>query len=292
MTTVTERFAQKAASPLLCCDFSPPRSGNTRFTQSAAAMDVDFLSVAYSPGQSVRMDTVAAAATLKWHLRKDVICNIATRDMNRLAIQMHLLGAQALDVENVLVVKGDDFRDGDRDTIKTVADFRPTELVAAIKQMNLGLDFRGKKLAAPTTFCVGTIIDPTREVGREAKLAAKKLAAGSDYFITQSIYDAAPARALLQRFHEETGAPLTAPVFWGINITVRDGVVFGETPAWVQRDLAQGRSGVDIALQTIHELTDAGCRAFYLVPPIHKGGKRDYAAVQAVCEALRTSVPK
>lgn len=289
MATVTERFAQNTAPPLLCCDLSPPRSGNPQFTQSAAGLDVDFFSVAYSPGQSVRMDTVAAAATLKWHLRKDVICNIATRDMNRLAVQMHLLGAQALDLENVLVVKGDDFNIHDRDTIKTVADFRPTELVTAIKQMNQGIDFRGKKLSAPTNFCVGTIMDPTREVGREARLAAKKLAAGSDYFITQSIYDAAPARALLQRFQEETGAPLTAPVFWGINIMVRDGVVFGEVPSWVQRDLAQGRSGVDLALQTIHELQNAGCRAFYLVPPILKGGKRDYAAVQAVCEAVQAS---
>ena len=287
MATVTERFAQKSAAPLLCCDFSPPRSGNPNFTQSLAALDVDFISVAYSPGQSVRMDTVAASATLKWRLRKDVICNIATRDMNRLAVQMHLLGAQALDVENVLIVKGDDFSPKDQDAIKTVADFRPTDLVTAIKQMNLGIDFKGKKLAAPTAFCVGTIMDPTREVGREAKLAAKKLAAGSDYFITQSIYDAAPARALLQRFQEETGAPLAAPVFWGVNVMVRDGVVFGEVPPWVQRDLEKGRSGVDIALQTIHDLQGIGCRAFYLVPPIHKGGKRDYAAVQAVCEALR-----
>ena len=252
-------------------------------------MDVDFISVAYSPGQSVRMDTVAASATLKWRLRKDVICNIATRDMNRLAVQMHLLGAQALDLENILVVKGDDFNVHDRDSIKTVADFRPTELVTAIKQMNQGIDFRGKKLAFPTAFCVGTIMDPTREVGREARLAAKKLAAGSDYFITQSIYDAAPARALLQRFQEETGVPLTAPVFWGVNIMVRDGIVFGEVPPWVQRDLAQGRSGVDLALQTIRDLQAIGCRAFYLVPPIHKGGRRDYAAVQQVCEALRAA---
>ena len=54
------------------------------------------------------MDPVSAASLVK-ESGKDVIFNVSPRDMNRLAIQMYLLGAQARGLQNVLVLKGDDF---------------------------------------------------------------------------------------------------------------------------------------------------------------------------------------
>ena len=39
----------------------------------------------------------------------DATFTLATRDMNRLALQSQLLGAQMLGLENVIVVQGDPF---------------------------------------------------------------------------------------------------------------------------------------------------------------------------------------
>ena len=58
---------------------------------------------------------------------------------------------------------------------------------------------------------------------------------------------------------------------------------------WVIDDLGKGRSGIDIALQTLHELWAAGFRSFYLVPPILPGGLRDYETAQTVIDSLRSS---
>lgn len=287
MATVNELYASKGRGPLWVCDFSPPRSGDPAFTERAKALDVDFFSVAYSPGQSVRMDTVAAAATLKRHTGKEVIFNVATRDMNRLALQMHLLGAQALEVENVLIVRGDNFSESDQKLVKTVADYKPTELMDSIRQMNLGIDFRGKKLRHPTNFCIGAIVDPHRDVAKEAELAQRKLESGASYLITQSVFGPEPILALNTAYRQLTGKALALPIFCGVQIMSPSSVTFGAVPIWVVEDLAKGRSGVDMAIQVVHELLATGCDAFYLVPPILKGGRRDYEALQAVVSAVR-----
>ena len=40
-------------------------------------------------------------------------------------------------------------------------------------------------------------------------------------------------------------------------------------------------------LQLTQGFRDAGFRTIYLIPPILRGGRRDYAAAQQVIEALR-----
>jgi hypothetical protein len=63
--------------------------------------------------------------------------------------------------------------------------------------------------------------------------------------------------------------------------------VFGEVPAEMKRQLEKGRSGAEIALELLHSLMDAGCDAFYVIPPILKGGDKDYTAAAEVIEAIK-----
>ena len=55
------------------------------------------------------MATVLRAAT-----GRGTIFNLATRDMNLLALENHLLGARALGQPNVVVVRGDELTERDR----------------------------------------------------------------------------------------------------------------------------------------------------------------------------------
>ena len=67
----------------------------------------------------------------------------------------------------------------------------------------------------------------------------------------------------------------------------KDSIAFGNIPTWVSSDLDKGRQGEDIASQVLQSFVEMGFRTIYLVPPILKGGRRDYDAAQSVLESFR-----
>ena len=52
-------------------------------------------------------------------------------------------------------------------------------------------------------------------------------------------------------------------------------------------DLDKGRPGRDVALQVLDDFASAGLDTIYLVPPIMRGGRRDYETTQEVLEVVR-----
>ena len=285
MSKVTEK-CDGSDRPVVICDFSPPRGSDPALLSGAHSVTPDFLCVAYSPGKAVRVDPAIAAYAIRQQTGRDAIFTLATRDMNRLATQSHLLGAAMLSLDNVIVVGGDAFTERDLSAVKDVRDFRPTELIAAIKSMNQGVDYKGLKLRSPTDFCVGAAIDLGRGIEREARLTRAKASAGADFFITQPIYDLRLVERFLEVYEVAAGEELTRPVFWGLQVLDSRGLVFGDVPQGIREDLEKGREGVDIATELLHEFLAAGMTTIYLVPPILKGGLRDYEAAQRVLDAL------
>ena len=286
MAKVVDRIHSRTGRPAFICDYSPPRSGRPE-DAPAPPESADFISAAYNPGRAVRTNPVAAAVVLRERHGADPIFTLGTRDMNRLALESLLLGAQALGLENVIVVAGDPF--GTRDTAAAVYDYRPTELIAAIANLNSGTDHRGSNLRSPTDFCIGATVDLGRGVEREARLAARKVDAGADFLITQPVFDPADIGRFTDAFARTNGDALSVPVFYGVGLMEPDGVSFANVPQWVTDDLAAGRTGVDIALQVWEGLRGAGVTDCYLVPPIRRSGARDYDAASRFLE--RTAVP-
>ena len=291
MTKVTEKYAAETHSPLFICDYSPPRGADPKLLEPARSLDVDFVSVAYNPAKSVRVLSVIGAHWIKENTGLDVVFSIATRDVNTLAAQSLLLGAQVLGLDNVMIVKGDDFNDRERALVKDVNDIPPTGLMRSIAQMNQGRDYKGLKLRSPTDFCIGASMDLGRGLEREAKLTRRKVEAGAQYFISQPTFNPSVTKEFLELYEERYGHELDEPVFHGIQVMTRESIPFGDIPQWVTDDLAKGRSGVDLALQVLHEFKAAGFRSFYLVPPILKGGLRDYEIAQAIVDAFRSETP-
>jgi len=246
-------------------------------------LSADFISVAYNPGRLVRMDSRTAAYAVQQRTGTDVVFTLATRDMNKIATGSQLLGAQTLGLENVVVVQGDRLTERETEQgASAVDDFTSTSLIASIAAMNNGLDYRGGKLGAPTEFCIGATLDLGRGADAEAGLARRKVEAGADFFISQPIYDAAQRERFLERYQARTDEELLQPVFWGLQVLERDGVLLSDTPTRVLEKLEKGKSGTSIAIETLHAFMDAGVRGIYLVPPILKGGARDYEAAQRV----------
>ena len=284
---VTDASSAQGDRALYICDFSPPRSADHLVLEQAGSIDADFICVAYNPGRAVRVDSAMLAAAILRNTGKEVIFNLATRDMNKLAMQSHLLGAQMLGLENLVVVQGDDFSERDLSLLKPVNDFQPTTLMSAIASMNQGEDFRGSRLRAPTDFCIGASIDLGRGIDVEAALAHRKAQAGAQFFITQPVFSTGDVTAFQEAYRALAGVDISQPVFFGLQVLVKDGVVFSSVPDGVRRDLEQGRDGADIALELLHQLLGFGIRRIYLMPPILRGGARDYQAAQRVLEGVR-----
>jgi 5,10-methylenetetrahydrofolate reductase len=287
MAKVTEKCDSGKGGLVFICDFSPPRGADPALLHEARAVDADFLCVAYSPGKSVRVDSAIAAHAIKQQMGKDVVFTLATRDMNKLAIQNHLLGASLLGLENVVVVGGDSFTERDLTTVQEVSDYTSTGLIAAIKSMNQGTDYRGLKLRSSTDFCVGATIDLGRDTEREAGLTHRKALAGADFFITQPVYHLDQVERFQEWYESVAGERLSRPIFLGLQILDAKGLIFGEVPERIRADLEGGRDGTDIAVEILNQFIAGGVHNIYLVPPILRGGLRDYEAAQRVVEASR-----
>ena len=92
--------------PMFICDVSPPRGPEMGNLNTLRDIDADLVCVAYNPGKSVRADSAMLAAVIKNYCGNEVIFTISPRDMNKLAIQSSILGAQLLGLDNVVVVGG------------------------------------------------------------------------------------------------------------------------------------------------------------------------------------------
>ncbi|RMF33769.1 MAG: methylenetetrahydrofolate reductase, partial [Alphaproteobacteria bacterium] len=83
------------------------------------------------PGANPRMSSIAAAALL---LRSGIepVVQMACRDRNRLGLQGDAIGAAALGIRNVLVLRGDDPARGSQPGAKPVFDLDTRGLLATL----------------------------------------------------------------------------------------------------------------------------------------------------------------
>ena len=286
MAKVAEVYAA-SSGPVVLCDCTPPRSADPTALDAVGAVGADFACVAYNPGKLPRADSVAAALAIKARTGTDVVFNLATRDMNKIAVQSRLLGAQMLGLENVVVLQGDRFSPEEAERVKAVNDYTPTSLIASAAAMNDGLDYRGSRLRGGTSLCIGASFDLARDLDREVALTQRKVDAGAHFLIAQPIYDLGVRHAFLEAYERSTAAPLDLPVFWGLQVLDKDGIVLGNVPPEMRQQLDEGRPGVDIAIELLRQFVEDGVRGVYLVPPILRGGARDYEAARQVLASVR-----
>ncbi len=286
MAKVVERCEQAGDGHVFVCDFSPPRGGDPALLSGAEDLPADFISVAYNPGRSPRLNPVSGAHWIARSTGRDVLFTVSTRDMNRMAIQGMLLGADLLGLENVVVVRGDPYRAGDLGWAVPVDDYRPTELIADVRGLNEGVDFRGLKLRSRSGFCVGATIDLGMPLQGQVRLTRRKVESGAEFFLLQALFEPSVLARFAEAYADAWGEELGRPIFCGVQVSVPDGVTFARLPDWVTAAMDGGRDGVDIAVELIERYAEAGYRNVYLVPPIFRGGRRDYESAARVLRAF------
>ncbi len=151
---------------------------------------VDALNVTDGPRGIVHMAALAAAALL---VREGVepILQFTCRDRNRIALQADLLGASAVGVRNVLVLRGDDPDTNEIPPPKPVFDMDSRDLIQTAARMRAGEALAsGRAIGTPPRLFIGaadTPIDPAPDWRPTA--LARKVEAGAGFVQTQLCWD-------------------------------------------------------------------------------------------------------
>jgi methylenetetrahydrofolate reductase (NADPH) len=162
------------------------------------------------------MSSLAAAALLVQNGIEPIL-QMSCRDRNRIALQSDLLGASALGIRNLLMLRGDDPAAGDQADAKPVFDLDTQALVAtAVAMRDRGELPSGRALQGKPAFFVGATdapIDPPQ--GWKPDKLKAKVEAGVQFVQTQFCMDADVLKRYLRRLADE-GLSGRLPILVGI----------------------------------------------------------------------------
>lgn len=174
---------------------------------------IDAVNIADGPRAIARMSPTALAVLVQQQTGMDTIIHYCCRDRNVLAMQMDLIGANALGLKNLMLITGDPPKMGNFPDATAVFDVDSVGLIGFASQLNRGLDLGGKSLGQQTEFVIGTGCNPgAMDIERECERFAAKVAAGAEYTFCQPVYE----HELLTRFLAGTADVPQIPFFVGI----------------------------------------------------------------------------
>ena len=158
---------------------------------------IDSFNVTDGQTAVTRMSSWAAGLIAKEE-GMDHIIQMTCRDRNRIALQMDILGAAAMGINNILCLSGDHIKFGNHREAKPVYDVDSIQLVKIVKDMRDEKKFESGdeiKGAEPRMF-IGAAANPfAYPFELRAERLAKKVKAGADFVQTQIVYN-------LDRFRE------------------------------------------------------------------------------------------
>src|SRR5690606_22140581 len=217
------QLAQKLADGKfsICVEMDPPRGLSTHKLLAGASLlhdsGADVINVADSPMARMRMSAWAVCDVVQRKVGVETTLHFPTRGRNLLRVQGDLLAAHALGIRNVFVVMGDPTSIGDYPEATDNYDLVPSGLIKLIKQgFNMGVDHSGTSIGQPTNFFVGAALNLCpQDVDTEIKNMQRKIKAGADFFLTQSIYRADDGPKLIEAYEAKHGK-LNKPILAGI----------------------------------------------------------------------------
>lgn len=134
----------------------------------------------------------------------DVLMHYTRTNRSIIRHESDLLALDVLGIKNLLVLSGDDPKDGDYPSSSKIEDLSIDELIKLIKLLNEGTDLADNKLNGRTDFFTGAALNPyAKDINREIEKAKAKIDAGVDFFVTQPIFDTERFKRFLDKFLPE-----------------------------------------------------------------------------------------
>ncbi len=272
----------EAGKSLLLAEISPPQGCDPAPLRETARR---YLGKVHCLGISDNRDRVLmsalAAASIVAAEGVEPILHVVTRDRNRIALISEALGAQALGINNLLCTSGTHQVLGPYRSAKNVFDIDTVQLLKTYANLAGDGTLVGERgFTGAGLFCLGAVAAPYGDpMELQISKLAKKIQAGTCYFITQPIYD-------LERFNQwwqeitRLGLDKKAAFVAGIQPLLdaqkarefADGRPSPRVPEAILSRLtsasgpaAQRAAGIAIALETIKQLSQVkGLRGFQI----------------------------
>jgi 5,10-methylenetetrahydrofolate reductase len=167
--------------------------------KSGAYKYVDGFSTTDSPLSKMKYNSIIAAFKLQETFNLPAIATMSMRDRNKIALQGDLLGANDLDVVNILALTGDPAKMSDQPNTKAVLEGNSTLLLQMIRNFNNGIDYSGREFKIKpkniTAFAVSNSYAKNfSTIEKKIYTKVKNCASG---IITQPVYDIDIAKKLL-----------------------------------------------------------------------------------------------
>lgn len=244
-----------------------------------------------------------AAAHFLVRNRIEPVLQMTCRDRNRLALQGDLLGALALGVRNVLVLRGDDPAAGDQPEAKPVFDLDTVGTLAMAHRMRSEHRLpSGTAIKGPIKLVLGaaeTPVDPPRD-WRPAGLFAKA-EAGADFVQTQFCMDMAVVRRYAARLLD-LGIAQRLPILVGVapipsarsarwmREKLRGTLIPDEIVGRLEHAANPKREGKKICVEILQQLAEIpGIAGAHVMAPQHHSALAEVIADSALTGKRRAS---
>ena len=282
---------------VMTAEVTPPLSADpAELLEKALPLQGYADAVNVTDGASARahLDSMVSALFLKQNGIEPIL-QVTCRDRNRIALQSELVGAAALGLSNVLVLTGDDPKQGDQPDAKPVFDLDSTNLITTIAHIrDQGELLHGRKVGGRPDYFIGAAdapIDPPD--GWAPKSLLKKVEAGAQFAQTQFCMDTGVVRRYLARLAEHGLAGKlhylvgVAPLASARSARWMKEKLFGVViPDWIVDRMEKASDakaeGQAIAVEILNELKEIpGVSGAHLMAPLNE------SAIPAVIDKVR-----
>jgi methylenetetrahydrofolate reductase (NADPH) len=205
---------------IVTAEILPGASGNGPATEAALkALGSGLTAVNVADNcHNIGMSAIAAsAAVLK--TGAEPICNIVTRDRNRIALQSDLLGAAYLGIKNVLCLSGYHQALSTSPQSANVYDIDSTQLIEMVTNMSeKGQLADGTKIEGEFKMLAGAAANPfLKPMELNMIRLQKKIDAGAKFIQTAAVFDVEAFGQWLEAAKTE-GIPQKAAIFAGVEV--------------------------------------------------------------------------
>ena len=153
------------------------------------------------PGRGQRSamnQSVEVAAKLQDRLGVPALPGITTWNRTIMALQAHLLGAQARGVSRVVCETGNPPLMGDYPTVDGKWEVDSIGLIELLASLNAGVDYNGLRISSGVTFEIGARVNPgAHDLAAENDRVRRKIAAGAQFLLTRPVYESAGLEQVL-----------------------------------------------------------------------------------------------
>ncbi|MBD3352251.1 MAG: hypothetical protein GF364_12260 [Candidatus Lokiarchaeota archaeon] len=172
-----------------------------------------------NPKATVCLSSLAGSFLTQQKSGLEIVYQLTTRDMNRMALGAAVLGAGSLGLKNILALTGDHHQTGNMPGAKPVYDYDSTHLIKLIREMVDNRSIEGIKFddeAPDLKLHVGGAANPNTAMwgmGPEIMHIRRKAAAGVEFLQTQVVYDIEVAAQFLKEVKDKTNVPVLLGIF-------------------------------------------------------------------------------